>query len=53
MDIKHISTTIRDAISQDVIQLKIQGIEPKISVILVGDDEASLMYANTKKKVAE
>lgn len=53
MDIKHISTTIREAIAQQVGLLKLQGIEPKISVIFVGDDEASLMYASTKKKVAE
>ena len=53
MDIKKISINIRETVAQSVVWLKLQGVEPKISVILVGDDDASLMYAETKKKVAE
>jgi methylenetetrahydrofolate dehydrogenase (NADP+)/methenyltetrahydrofolate cyclohydrolase len=53
MDIKKISDGIRKQVASDVERLKAQGIDPKLAVILVGGDEASLMYAQTKKKVAE
>lgn len=53
MDIKKISETIREEVAKEVVLLRAQWIEPKLSVILVGGDEASLMYAHTKKRVAE
>lgn len=53
MDIKKISDAIRERVAMDVVSLRQQGIEPRLSVILVGGDEASLMYAQTKKNVAE
>lgn len=53
MDMKSISNAIRERVAADVAEFQQQGIEPKLSVILVGNDEASLMYAQTKKKVAE
>lgn len=53
MDIKSISTTIREGVAAEAADFRAQGIEPRVSVILVGGDEASLQYAQTKKKVAE
>jgi len=53
MDIKSISTKIRSQVAAEAADFRAQGIEPRVSVILVGGDEASFMYAQTKKKVAE
>ena len=46
-----IAKEIRAEISQEVEQLKAKGISPKLAVLLVGDDEASRVYAQSKQKV--
>ncbi len=46
-----IAKEIRVEITKDVEALKAKGIEPKLAVLLVGDDEASVVYAQSKVKV--
>lgn len=46
-----IAKEIRVEITKDVEELKAKGIEPKLAVLLVGDDEASVVYAQSKVKV--
>jgi methylenetetrahydrofolate dehydrogenase (NADP+)/methenyltetrahydrofolate cyclohydrolase len=46
-----IAKEIREEISKDVEALKAKGVEPKLAVLLVGDDEASVVYAQSKQKV--
>ncbi len=47
---KEISEATREDIALEVAQLKRQGITPGLAVILVGDDPASRVYVNNKKK---
>ena len=46
-----IAKVIREEISKDVEALNSKGISPKLAVLLVGDDEASVVYAQSKQKV--
>jgi len=46
-----IAKEIRAEISQQVEELKNKGVQPKLAVLLVGDDEASVVYAQSKQKV--
>jgi len=46
-----IAKVIREEISKNVEALKGKGIVPKLAVLLVGDDEASVVYAQSKQKV--
>ncbi|MGD9125567.1 MAG: bifunctional 5,10-methylenetetrahydrofolate dehydrogenase/5,10-methenyltetrahydrofolate cyclohydrolase [Desulfarculaceae bacterium] len=46
-----IAKEIREEISKDVEALKAKEVEPKLAVLLVGDDEASVVYAQSKQKV--
>lgn len=48
-----IAKEIRVEIAKDVEALKAKGIEPKLAVLLVGDDEASVVYAQSKVKVGD
>lgn len=50
---KEVSARIKDEIKNEVIKLKERGIEPGLAVILVGDDPASKVYVNNKKKACE
>ena len=50
IDGKARAKTIRDVLKADVAALKAKGINPKLSVILVGDDPASLVYVSNKEK---
>ncbi len=50
---KEISAATREDIALEVAQLKRQGITPGLAVILVGDDPASRVYVNNKKKACE
>lgn len=50
IDGKLISTQIKDELKQEVTQLKEQGIIPCLAVIQVGNDPASSVYVNNKKK---
>ena len=44
---------IADEIKKEAAALKAQGIEPCLAVILVGNDSASQVYVNNKKKACE
>ncbi|MBL7177431.1 MAG: bifunctional 5,10-methylenetetrahydrofolate dehydrogenase/5,10-methenyltetrahydrofolate cyclohydrolase [Desulfobacteraceae bacterium] len=46
-----IANKIREEIVTRVEELKSKGITPKLAVIMVGDDEASAVYARSKEKV--
>lgn len=52
LDGKATAKAIRDEVKAEVAALKEQGIEPKMAVILVGDDPASIFYAQSKEKAA-
>jgi methylenetetrahydrofolate dehydrogenase (NADP+)/methenyltetrahydrofolate cyclohydrolase len=48
-----IANKIREEITAEVEKLKAKGVQPKLAVLLVGDDEASVVYARSKKTVAD
>lgn len=52
LDGKVIAKEIREEVKAEVAALKEQGIEPKMAVILCGDDPASVFYAQSKEKAA-
>ena len=53
IDGKIISAHIKERVAGQVEQLKKQGIEPCLAVIIVGDDPASRTYVNNKKRTCE
>jgi len=53
IDGKKISQEIKDELKAKVLQLKSQGIERCLAVIKVGNDPASGVYVNNKKKACE
>ncbi|WP_226667609.1 bifunctional methylenetetrahydrofolate dehydrogenase/methenyltetrahydrofolate cyclohydrolase FolD [Metabacillus litoralis] len=53
IDGKQLSTTKRNELAKEVEQIKEGGLLPKLVVILVGDNPASLSYIRGKKKAAE
>lgn len=53
MDGKKISQEIKDEIKTEVASLAAGGLKPRLDVILVGDDPASVVYAQSKGKVAD
>ena len=50
IDGKLISTQIKDECKEKVAKLNEQGIEVTLAVVQVGDDPASSVYVNNKKK---
>jgi methylenetetrahydrofolate dehydrogenase (NADP+)/methenyltetrahydrofolate cyclohydrolase len=48
-----IANKIREEITAEVEKLKAKGVQPKLAVVLVGDDEASVVYARSKKTVGD
>lgn len=50
---KEVSKRIKDEVREEATQLKEQGINPGLAVIIVGDDPASRVYVNNKKKACE
>ncbi|ABZ84446.1 tetrahydrofolate dehydrogenase/cyclohydrolase bifunctional protein [Heliomicrobium modesticaldum Ice1] len=52
IDGKAIAAQLRAEIKAEVASLREQGIVPKLAVILVGDDPASVVYARSKEKAA-
>ena len=50
IDGKAVSAAVRAEVAAETVQLKQQGITPGLAVILVGDDPASRVYVNNKKK---
>lgn len=49
---KEIAQKVVDEVQKDVAKLKERGITPGLAVILVGENPASKLYVNIKKKVA-
>ena len=50
IDGKAVAAKIKAEVAQEVTVLKAQGIHPGMAVVLVGDDPASKIYVNNKKK---
>ncbi len=50
IDGKKISADVRAQVAAETAQLKEQGVVPGLAVIIVGDDPASRVYVNNKKK---
>jgi methylenetetrahydrofolate dehydrogenase (NADP+)/methenyltetrahydrofolate cyclohydrolase len=48
-----VSQQMKDEMKQEVTELKAQGLEPCLAVILVGEDPASGVYVRNKKKACE
>lgn len=53
IDGKLISTQIKDELKEEVAKQKRQGVFPCLAVIQVGNDPASTVYVNNKKKACE
>ena len=53
IDGKLISAEVLDSVRERVEYLKSRGVEPCLAVIIVGDDPASRVYVNNKKKSCE
>ena len=53
IDGKFVASIIKENVAKGVEQLKNRGIEVCLAVILVGDDPASRVYVNNKKKTCE
>ncbi|MBE7040396.1 MAG: bifunctional methylenetetrahydrofolate dehydrogenase/methenyltetrahydrofolate cyclohydrolase FolD [Ruminococcaceae bacterium] len=53
LDGKAVSQRIKDELRTEVEGLKAKGINPGLAVIIVGDDPASRIYVNNKKKACE
>lgn len=53
IDGKLISTQIKAEVAKEVLQVKEQGVTPCLAVVLVGEDVASQVYVNNKKKSCE
>ncbi len=53
IDGKAIAAQVRAEVAKEVETLKAEGITPGLAVILVGDDPASRIYVNNKKKACE
>lgn len=53
IDGKAISAMVKENAAKEVAELKDKGIEVTLAVIIVGDDPASRVYVNNKKKACE
>ena len=53
LDGKKIAERIKEEIKSEVLELKNDGIVPGLAVIIVGNDSASKIYVNNKKKACE
>ncbi len=53
IDGKHIAKKIKEEVKNEVLNLKSEGIFPGLAVVLVGDNPASQIYVNNKKKACE
>ena len=50
IDGKLVSKKVKDEVANEVLALKEKGVTPGLAVIIVGDDPASRVYVNNKKK---
>ena len=53
LDGKAVSAAVKERVAAEVTTLKAQGVSVGLAVILVGDDSASRVYVNNKKKACE
>ena len=53
IDGKAVSAKVREEVAKKVAALKEQGICPGLAVVIVGDDPASRIYVNNKKKACQ
>ncbi len=53
MDGKAVSAKVKEQVAQEIAVLKDKGISAKLAVVIVGDDPASRVYVNNKKKACE
>ncbi len=53
MDGKAVSAKVKAQAAEEVARLKEQGIIPGLAVVIVGDDPASRIYVNNKKKACQ
>lgn len=53
IDGKAVAATIRDEVRAQVALLKEKGINPKMAVVLAGDDPASVLYARSKERACK
>ena len=53
MDGKAVSAQVKETVAQEVEALKQQGLCPGLAVVIVGDDPASRIYVNNKKKACQ
>ncbi len=53
IDGKLVSQSVKDAVKKETLALKEKGIDITLAVIIVGDDPASRVYVNNKKKACE
>ncbi|MCR5653145.1 MAG: bifunctional methylenetetrahydrofolate dehydrogenase/methenyltetrahydrofolate cyclohydrolase FolD [Ruminococcus sp.] len=53
IDGKKVSAQVKEQVAEETKALKAKGIVPGLAVILVGDDPASRVYVNNKKKACE
>ncbi|MDR0286168.1 MAG: bifunctional methylenetetrahydrofolate dehydrogenase/methenyltetrahydrofolate cyclohydrolase FolD [Clostridiales bacterium] len=53
IDGKAVATRIKGQISEEIVNLKNKGVIPCLAVVIVGNDQASRGYVNSKKKACE
>lgn len=53
IDGKTVSLAVKDEVKNEVLKLKNEGVTITLAVIIVGDDSASRVYVNNKKKACE
>lgn len=53
LDGKRVSAQVKEQVANETAELKAKGIVPGLAVIIVGDDPASRVYVNNKKKACE
>ncbi len=53
LDGKKVSQRVKDELKETVASLKLKGTDPGLAVIIVGNDSASRVYVNNKKKACE
>ena len=53
IDGKEVSASVRNSITEKVNELRAKGVTPGLAVIIVGNDPASRVYVNNKKKGCE
>lgn len=52
IDGKAVSAAVKQRVKEECDRLKAKGVTPGLAVVIVGDDPASRVYVNNKKKPA-